>query len=374
MSLKAKVILIFIIIALAVFAIWFFYAGVETVAIRVKKQDAVKGITVTGNVKSTEDVDVTAEVTSIIEKILVSTGADVVKGQVLAQLDTSEIIGKVEAAKARVKTAEAQLKRERVELEDAILDEKRYKKLYELGAVSKREYEERELRRERLEEIVILDKKQIDVAEGELGSIKATLELYTIRASVSGIIADKFISTGDLVSPQQPLFRLVSPEDIYLSVEVEEDELDEVELGQNALVIFDAYPEKVFEGKIFLISRQVNPLTGTFEARITKPDENKFKVLVGMTLDATIILEEFQDVMIIPADFVEIEQNKSYVYKNVGSFALRNEIESKIFDNNRVIVTKGLNVGDVILKRVGTGKLKDNQKVKIKEFKNEKVR
>lgn len=370
MNLKVKIFLILIILVLTGLLLWFFFGGVDCIALKVDRKDAVKGITVTGTVKSVEDVDVTTDVTGIIEIIHVKTGEEVVKNQELARLDRDEIKEEVEAARARLEAAQARVDREIVELEDAELDEKRYKELFEVGAVSKREEEERTLRREKLEEQIKEDKRQIEAAQAELAAAKARLENYIIKAPVSGTVTEKFVSTGDIVSPQQPLLRLVSPEDIYLSTEVEEDELDSVQPEQNALVIFDAYPDRVFTEEVYYVSRQVNPLTGTFEARITKP-ETETKILVGMTIDATIILKEFKNVLIIPSDFLLEEDNKTFVFKKVNYFADKTEVVTRIFDNNRVLVEAGLEEGDVILKRMDTGKLKDGTKIKVKEFRGE---
>jgi len=367
MSLKKKILAVVIFIFIVGLAIWFFTGGVPCIALEVHRQDAVKGVSVTGSVSSSEDVQVTTRVTAIIEQILVQSGDNVKKGQVLAYLDRDEVLGQVSATEARVRSAQANLERSRVEYQDARSDEQRYRRLFELGAVSKRALEERTLRRTQLEDTINQSQSDIEAAQGELASTRGDLENYIIKAPVSGIITDKFVSTGDVVSPQQPLFRLVAPEKIYLRMEVEENELDSVQVGQNALVIFDAYPDKVFKEKIFRISREVNPVTGTFEARITKPAENKEKVLVGMTLDATIILEEYKNVMIIPSDFVTQENNKTFVFKKVNYFAKKAEIKTQVFDNNRVLVEEGLKEEEVILKRIGTGRLKDNAKIQVKE-------
>lgn len=371
MSLKAKIIILFIIAIIGGALAWFFFGGIDCIALKVDRTDAVKGVTVTGIVRSVEDVDITTEATGIIQKIFISTGADVEKGQVLAVLDKQEILGEFKAAQARIEAAQSRLSRNIIEYEDAIQDEERYEKLYRVGAVSKRQVEERTLRRQSLEEQMQEDRRQIEATRGELAAVQGRLENYTITAPVTGIITEKFVSTGDLVSPQQPLFRLVSPADIYLSTDVEEDELDIIQPGQNALVIFDAYPDRVFTEQVFYISRQVNPLTGTFEARITRPKETEMKILVGMTLDATIIQQQFNNVMIIPSDFILEEGNKTYVFKQANSFADKTEIKTKMFDNNRVLIEEGLKEGEVILKRVDEGKLKDGTKIKIKEVRGE---
>ncbi|OGI01390.1 MAG: hypothetical protein A2Y25_02735 [Candidatus Melainabacteria bacterium GWF2_37_15] len=368
MNLKKKIFSVVIFIFIVALAIWFFTGGVPCIALEIHKQDAIKGVSVTGRVATTEDVQVTPEVTATIEKILVKTEQEVEKGQELAYLNKDEILGQLSTAEARVSVARATLARTRIEYQDALSDEKRYKKLFEIGAVSKRALEERTLRREQLKETIIQTQNEIEAAQGQLSTTREQFDNYTVRAPISGIITEKLVSTGDIVSPQQNLFRLVGPEFIFLGVDVEENELDSIKLGQDALVIFDAYPDRVFRQKVIRIAREVDFVTGTFIVRIRRPEVKDVKILVGMTLDATIILEEYKNVMIIPSDFVTQENNKTFVFKKVNYFARKTEIKTKQFDNNRVLVEKGLDEGDVILKRIGTGKLKDNTKIKVEEF------
>ena len=367
MSLKKKILIVLVFIAVALTTAWFFFGGVDCIALKVKKQDAVKGVTVTGIVKSSEDTQVTTDVTGIIESINVSSGDTVEKGQVLAILNQDEQKGVVKAAQGRLATARAELARDEVDLKDAQRDQERYEKLFGLGAVSEREKEQRTLKAQGLEKQFAETQQQIDAAQGEVVAAQSKLEDFIIKAPISGIITEKYVSTGDVISPSKALFRLVSPQKIYLSMDVEEYELDALHNGQKALVIFDAYPDKVFTEKVYLISKQVNPLTGTFEARLTKP-KTDLKILVGMTLDATIVQGEYKNVIIIPTDFITEDDNKTYVFVKSGYFAKKTQIKSEIFDNNTVMVLDGLKEGDIILKRMGTGKLKDNEKVKIKEF------
>ncbi len=368
MSLKIKIFVIITFIIIAAIYVWYFFCGTETVGLEVERKDAVKAVTVTGTVVSSEDIDVTTEITGIIEKLYVGTNDFVEKGQILATLDNDEAVSDVKAAMARLSQMKFQLRKTKLEYEDANLDEERYEELFGVGAVSKREVEERQLRTKRLAEQIQENIRQIEASQAELSAAKSRLEDHIIRAPVSGYITDKFVSTGSVVSPQQPAYRLVAPEDIYLRAEVEENEIDLVRTGQTALVIFDAYPEKVFNQEVYLVTREVNPLTGTFEARITKPEEENVQVLVGMTFDSNIILNKVDDVIIIPADFIREENNRMFVFKLKGSFAEKVEIEAVSFDNNRILVEEGLKEGDVIIKRTDTGRLKHGMKIKFKGF------
>lgn len=367
MSIKKKIFLFLFFFVIILFFIWYLFGGTRVIALKIQRQNAVKGITVTGNVESSEDVKITANVTSKIEKIFKRTGDKVKKSDILAFLEREEITGQVASAEASIYAFQEQEQRTIVQYKDAVFNEKRYSGLFKEGAVSERDLEERKLRRQELEESIDELKQKIKVSRGELKSAKSRLDDYIIKAPFSGIITDKYVSTGDIVSPQQPLFRLIYPEGIYLEADVEEDELEAVNLGQKTLIIFDAYPEQIFEGKIYLISKEINPVTGTFEARITRPDMSGYSIYVGMTFDATIIIEEYKDIIVIPTNYIKRENSEVYVFILKNGFTYKKYIKTEYFNNNSIRVIKGLKQGDIVLKKEDTGFLKDGEKIKIIE-------
>ncbi|HSA06084.1 MAG TPA: efflux RND transporter periplasmic adaptor subunit [Candidatus Gastranaerophilales bacterium] len=367
MKINYKIFLISFITALLLLFAWFFFVGVNCIALKIKKQNAIKGITVTGNVKSTEDTAITTDITAKIEKITINEGDFVNKGQILAYLNREEIVGEVETSQAKLLVAQAELKRNHIDYLDAASDEKRYKELYKQGAVSKRDLEERTLKRQEIEASIDQKKQEIKAAQGEIKSTQGKLNKYIIKAPFSGYITDSFVSTGEVISSTNPLFRIIAPENIYLDADIEENEISGVQSGQKVLVIFDAYPEKIFEQKLYLISKEVNPVTGTFKARISRPDKPNLKALVGMTFDATIIIEEYSNILIIPDDFVQLEDNKAYVFKKRNLWAQKTPVEINFFNNNRVKILKGIKENDIILKKAEKGKLTDKQKIKIIE-------
>jgi len=199
---------------------------------------------------------------------------------------------------------------------------------------------------------------------GDTEAAKARLDNYVITAPVSGIITDRILHIGDIASPTSPIVRLVVPGLIYLSMEVEENEMKFIKKGQNALAVFDAYPEKVFKCSVKEIVKQVNPATGTFEVKLTKPIE-KINLNVGMTLDATIITNKYKNIIVIPTEFITQKNNETYVFTQFGFWARKTYIKIDNFDNNRTKIISGLKKGDVILKSVEKNKLKNNNHIKI---------
>ncbi|HBG47969.1 MAG TPA: hypothetical protein DDW90_00340 [Cyanobacteria bacterium UBA9971] len=430
MNNKQKIIYITAAVLLILFVLWFIFDGVPVEAYKIIPQDAIKGVTVTGTVKSREDTLVASSIIGNIDKFYIKEGDYVKAGQLIATLVRTEQVGDVESAIGRFDTAYWELEdllteprrqeveiakaevdktkqklsilqftigRTRLDLQDAKIDEERYKTLEEAGAVSTRELEQKTLRKKELEKTLGETQEQIHVsmdeikqakenlsltlqkikrqqveaakgrmktAMGDTEAAKARLDNYVITAPVSGIITDRILHIGDIASPTSPIVRLIVPELIYLSMQVEENELKFIKKGQDAFAVFDAYPDKVFECSVKEIVKQVNPLTGTFEVKLTRP-EKKINLAVGMTVDATIITGKYKNIIIIPTDFVIQKEGKTYVFTQFGFWARKTYIKIDNFDNNRTKVISGLKKGEVILKSVERNKLKENNHIKI---------
>jgi len=430
MNKKQKIIYITAAILLILFVLWFIFDGIPVEAYEVTRQDAFKGVTVTGTVKSKEDTLVTSKIIGNIEKFYIKEGDYVKKGQIIATLVRKEQFGELESAQGKldesyweledlltepreqeVRIAKAEvdkviqkisilkftIRRTQIDHEDAKIDEERYKILEEAGAVSKRELEQKMLKRKELETSIgetqeqiheITDElkqakeklsltvqkikmQEIKAAEGRLKSAEGSalaaeghFENYIITAPVSGIIIDRILHTGDIASPTSPIVRLVVPEQIYLSMEVEENETEFIKKGQNALAVFDAFPDKIYECYVKDIVKQVNPFTGTFETKLSRPKE-KINLSVGMTVDATIITGKYKNITVIPTDFITHKNGKTSVFKKIGFFARKIYIKTENFDNNRTKIINGLKKGDIILKSLEINKLKNNKHIKI---------
>lgn len=433
MNKKQKLIFIISSSVLILFLLWFFLDGVAVTAYKVEPKDAIKGITVSGMVRSKEDILVTTNIISSIEKFYIEEGDYVKKGQIIATLQRSEAEGYLESAEGRLMSAEWELrnllteprqqevaiakadiehkqqqlsvlkytyKKTLADLDYAKLEEERYKDLEEAGAVTKREWEQKVLTKRELENTLgeieehthevmaqitqakenlslTLNKiktEQIKSAEGKVESAKGdakasegNLEKYIIRAPMSGIVVDRILHTGDIASPNSPVVRLVVPEKRVLGMDVEESQMEFIKLGQEALAVFDAYPDRVFKTSVRYVGKMVDASTGTFVTKLYLPKE-PVNFLVGMTVDATIITDKRKNVLVVPTEFIFQKDGKYYVFRKFGFWAKKTYVKTEIFDNGRSIITSGLKKGDVVLKGIKKNKLKNNVHIKIREF------
>lgn len=422
-----------IIILLIVFGLLPRLGKVDAEAFKVKRENAVKGVTATGTVRSNHDISLSSSVIAQIKQIRFKEGDFVNKGQVLAILDNTQAAGNVTSSQGQLETVSAQLRnletepriqntaiaraqvreiqqnveilsnqlqQNMIQLKDIQSEESRLEQLYEQGAVSFRDYERTrnqrrqiqqtvsaatnqiQLQQERLAQarqnlsLVLAGPKieqvqtaegQITTAKGSIQSAEGLLDNYILKAPVTGYITQKMLDKGEVASPTAPVLRMVTPDSIYLAVEVEETQLKDIKAGQTAFIIFDAYPTKSFKTRIYKVIRDVNSISGTFIAKVQIPKVG-LPVMAGMTSDITIVIREIKNAVIIPTEFIQILDKKQFVYKKVGNKAKKTYINAIIFDNNRSQVLSGLKKNDVIVKGYSGKKLQNNKNVKIKEY------
>lgn len=430
----------------AIFAIWkLFFNEVKVQGYKVQRQDAIKGVTVTGIIQSIHDIRVGSSVTAKIQDIRFKEGDFVRKGQILAILDKKEALGnldfargqlesaaaqvrnlqtepryqqvdvaraQVREARASINTLQQQLINSQIQLQNAQSEEQRFAVLYNQGAISFRDYEVSTFSRAQAQAAVAggqtqiraararlaqaqgnlsliqagVKPEQIQSAQGQVRASQGSLEAargrfdnYILRAPVTGYITTKLLDVGEVASSIAPVFRMVSQKSLYASTQVEENQLKTIKLGQDAYLIFDAYPNETFTGKVIEVLKDVNPATGTFIAKINvtgRKDHSKPNkcpqinrpVISGMTLDATIVTKEEKNILIIPSEFVFTKSKKLYVYKKVGDKSVKTYIQGELFDNNRFKVTHGLKPNDIIVKKKGRNQPKPDQRINIQEF------
>lgn len=438
---KYKKAIISVLLVFSVGLLFFIFNSKPVEAYKAFSKDAARGVTVTGVVKSREDILLAPKISANIEKICVKEGDFVKKGQIIAVLQRKEQISLVESASGKMDSAKWQLKnllteprteevktaklqveaaqssvkalnfsmqRTKDDLQDAKIDEERFLKLQKTGAVSKKEIEQKILRRQELEnalgeererikqakialeqssqnlkltetkiktEQLEAQKGQMKVAAGELSASTAKLDDYMIKAPVSGIIIDKILHTGDIASPNAPIARLVASDMLYLSMDIEENQLGIIKKGQEAVAVFDAYPEKTFSTSVKDIVKMVNPLSGTFEGKLYIPKEEKnYPFSVGMTVDTTIILGKYKNIIVVPANFVQKDDQsgETYVFKRNGFlnlFAAKKVlVKVEFFDSQNARIIDGLKNGDILLKALKDEKIKENSRVKIVRY------
>ena len=284
-----------------------FYAGrsdslkadqFETVA--VAKGNIKQIVTATGKIQPINTISVGTQVSGIVEQVLADYNDEVQEGQLLARLDTSVLIENRNDAKARLDLANAKQK-------IAKLNYGRIEKLYKDKLIAKAALEEAEI------ELATADANVL-TAQAEFNKAERNYGYAQITSPVSGTIISKEIEQGQTVaaSLQTPTLFTVAEDLSKMQIEANIAEADIGSVKPDMPVTFtvDAYPSDTFKGEV----RQIR-LSPTEESNVVmytvviEVDNESRKLLPGMTAFVSLVIEERDDVLRIPATALQYKPN-----------------------------------------------------------------
>lgn len=191
---------------------------------------------------------------------------------------------------------------------------------------------------------------QVDQARASLQQVRLQLEYATLTAPIAGIVTALNVQPGEMVSAGQAAVVVISDLSV-LVVEINLDETDvaQVTVGQEALVSVDAFPEAELSGEVAYIAPVAETQSGVVLYPVTVqllPTE--FPVRSGMTADVEIVSASQEGALIIPLRAVHTEGEQAYVYRVVGGQTEQVEVELGMMTDTDVEVTNGLIEGDVV--------------------------
>ena len=323
----------------------------------ISKSDIMVPLKYSATLKGTSDVTITPQISGQLMEVCITEGQQVKKGQVLFRIDSRNAQLELESAEANLLAAQAQESSAKLEYESN-------KNLYEKKIVSK----------------YVLDnaENQYKQAQASVAQYKATanrarvnLSYCTIEAPVDGVIGSIAVFAGDQVSPGTYLTLLSGNAKMYAEFSVSESVLEERASSEDQSTL-DDFPDVTFlfksgteygkKGRITSMTGTVDRTTGalTCKATFPNPDGTLYSGIQG----TVVIPIEVKDVMVVPQNAIVRLQNKSLAYK-VGpdSCAYSTIVETVGFSSDRdLVVTKGLEVGDVIVVE-GANNLVEGQRV-----------
>ncbi|MGE4466069.1 efflux RND transporter periplasmic adaptor subunit [Sphaerochaeta sp.] len=293
-----------------------------------------------GNVMSNESVVITSETAGRITGILFAEGQKVKAGQVLVRIDDSTL-------KAELDSAET----------DRTLNEAKYKRaedLVESGAVSRQD-----------RDIAFADWQR---SEAQVRLVKAELVKTTIKAPFSGTIGLRQVSTGNYIQAGTQIVNLEDISVVKVQFSVPQTDISKIGISQTFTATTDAYPDRVFSGRIYAIDPKIDQQSRSLTVRgIIKNTGGELRP--GMFAQISIETEKRENALFIPES--AITQNASgksvFIYNN-GTAS-----QTKVTTGNRttgfVEVTAGLKAGDIIITK-GQDRIKDGDKVTPAENEN----
>jgi membrane fusion protein (multidrug efflux system) len=302
---------------------------------RVITGDISAYFTSTATIEAEEETEVVAKVGGVVEKILVEEGDYVNAGDVIAKLDDEKIAVQLAQAKANLQKLESNYNRS--------LD------LHEKKLISTEGFQQAKFEYEHQK------------AAYELAALD--LKYTSIRTPISGVVSARLIKVGNMVLPNQAVFKVSGFDPLIAVLHVPERQLGRLRVGQNATLQIDAIGTGDFIGRIKRISPVVDPATGTVKVTLEMHDPSR-QMRPGMFARINIIYDIHENILLAPKDAIMSEDRESAVYVVRDSLAIRQPIEIGYTNTTHVEILSGLTPGDSVV-TTGKGSLKDSTKVDI---------
>ena len=302
---KAKIIIGIVVIAVIAGTAYYFLGKGSTAEITVETLTVEKGgvskmVTATGTVQPINEVEVGTQVSGEVEKIYVDYNSEVTKGQLLAELDKTNL-------KASLLQAQASYDNALVEKNYLEKIYKRQKQLYEKGLISEADYDESEYNFKNAESTVTQRLSDLKTAQ-------TNLSYADIYSPIDGVVLSREVDEGQTVaaSYETPTLFTIARDLREMQVEADVDEADigQVEEGQRVTFTVDAYQGVTFNGEVTQVrldpTEESNVITYTVVIKAENPD---LKLKPGLTATISIYTLELEDILTIQSKAVNFQPN-----------------------------------------------------------------
>ena len=274
---------------------------------KVEKKSIHTSITATGTIEPVTSVTVGTQVSGIVAKLYVDYNSIVKKGQVIAELDKTNLISELNTAKANLASSQSTATYQQANY-------KRYKTLYDKGLVSADEFENAQLSYQKAREDVNAKRESVRKAETNLG-------YATITSPIDGVVLSKSVEEGQTVAASfntPELFKIAQDlTDMRVIADIDEADIGGVKEGQRVSFTVDAFPDDHFEGRVTQVRQQATTESNvvTYEVVISAPNED-LKLMPGLTASVTIYTMEKNDVLVVPSKALRFMPNQAFLEKD----------------------------------------------------------
>lgn len=204
---------------------------------------------------------------------------------------------------------------------------------------------------ESLQDAVNLAKKEYEQAQELLEAFETFVgEDGIVYADGNGLVTDVYYEEGDELTQTGSLLSYVKEDDYTVSIDVSEEDIAGISIGDSVLIEFAAYPEKTFEGTVIAVT---TTKTSDHATTVSYPVQVRIegdtgKLYGGMTASITFVTDSVSDVLYVSRKAIVEREGKTWVYTGAGEEKELTEVTTG-FENSTVVeITEGLSEGDVI--------------------------
>jgi HlyD family secretion protein len=235
---------------------------------------SVTSMTATGYVVAERRSKVGSNIPGRIAKLNVREGNTVNAGDVLVELDAADLRSSVQAAQARVFSAEARVAQARANLVELEVQIKRQQALAAQGAAARSTVEDLEARIGTKRAEIASAQAEVKAAQAQQQLSRVTLERMTIVAPLSGTVLNKPLDVGETVDVMTPILELADMNSLVVEIDVPEARHSLIKLEGPTEISLDAFPSQRFPGKVHEIGKRINRSKATVPVKVAFAEPN----------------------------------------------------------------------------------------------------
>jgi HlyD family secretion protein len=386
---KILKILIAIVVVLIIIAVvgkkagWFGKALTIKVAVEnAEKRTIVETITANGKIQPEKEVKISPDVSGEIVELTVKEGDNVEKGNLLLRIKPDNYISQRDRSLAEISSAQARRAQADAQFTQAELSYKRSKQLYEQQTISKSDFEQAEATYTVAKATVDAAKFAITSAEASLKDANENLTKTSIYAPMTGTVSMLLVELGERVAGTNlmagtELMRVADLSRMEAQVQVNENDIPRVKLGDTALIEVDAYLDQKFKGIVTEIANSAKTtgvsadqvtnfdvkilvLPDSYKKLVAAGDKNPFRP--GMSATVDIRTQSKADILSVPIQSVTTRTDtlktsgkqstkdiRTLVFITDGKYALARDVKTGIQDNSYIEILSGLALNDRVV-------------------------
>ena len=330
-----------------------------------------------GYVVAQRKAAIASKATGRLVSLSVEEGSRVKKGEIVARLESEDVVAAREQAAENLNAAKAGLEQAKAELHDAKLEFNRSRELVAKGYIAQTDFDTAEARYRKAAAGVTSAEATIKANKAALQGAAASVEYTLIRAPFDAVVLTKDADIGDMVTPfgaaanaKAAVVTIADMGSLQVEVDVSESNIEKVKKGQPCEIQLDAFPEVRFRGAVHMIVPTADRTKATVLVKVAFLDKDS-RILPEMSakvafLQRQVTTGEEKPLTAINPSAIVTRGGKKFVFLIKDNRVLETPITTGRQLGDMIEVTAGLKAGDkVVLKP--SGKLKTGSKIKVAE-------
>jgi len=293
------------------------------------------GPLLSGTLVADRTAQIRAEVPGSVVQVLVDEGSTVAQGASLARIDDRAISDAFLSARSALAAAEAGR-------ELAARELTRAERLAQAGAIADRDLEN-------AKRGDLLARTAFDDAQARFAAANKQKDAAGVLAPYAGVVSERFVNPGDVVTPGAPLFTVVDPATMRLEAAVPAEQLGQVRMGATVTFTVTGYPGRTFQGRISAVNPSADPQTRQVRLFVRIPNAGN-KLVAGLFAEGRVAADA-RTVLTVPEAAVDQRGLRPAVLRLKGGKTEKVEVTLGTFDKatERFEITAGIAVGDTVL-------------------------